>query len=230
MQDRWWEQKAEEVQRYADTNNFKILYVQRYQSHLRPFQKRNAPLPMSVDDSTIFRDKEGSRRGWQEHFNQLPNRTSTVDQEVLQQIPQKPLLEDLDMSPGVDEAETAIKDMNCGTAPGADRIPAELYKALDTTAFNAFHDILVSLWKEEGMPADFRDPHHHHNYALQEQKEPNQTVEATWHFPALHCWINSGLHPPQQNYHQRLGEQLTGNPVLGSALAVVPYGYIGCLL
>ena len=36
-------------------------------------------------------------------------------------------------------------------------IPAELYNALGTTAFKAFHDILVSIWEEKCMPADFRD-------------------------------------------------------------------------
>ena len=75
----------------------------------------------------------------------------------LQQIPQKPLPEDPDMPPGVDEAKTVIKDMDCSKAPSADGIPAELYKALGTKAFSPFHDILVSAWKEECMPADFRD-------------------------------------------------------------------------
>ena len=43
-----------------------------------------------------------------------------------------------------------------GTTPGADEIPVELYKSLGT-AFKAFHEILVSIWEEECMSADFRD-------------------------------------------------------------------------
>ena len=69
----------------------------------------------------------------------------------------KPLLEDLDLLPGVDEVNTVIKEMNCSKTPGADGIHGELYKALSTTAFDAFHDILVSIWEEECMPADFCD-------------------------------------------------------------------------
>ena len=47
--------------------------------------------------------------------------------------------------------------MNSGKTLGADGIPAELYKALGTTAFKAVHDILVSIWEENCMPVDFRD-------------------------------------------------------------------------
>ena len=47
--------------------------------------------------------------------------------------------------------------MNSGKTKGADGIHEEQYKSLDTTVSNAFHDILVSIWEEECVPADFRD-------------------------------------------------------------------------
>ena len=34
---------------------------------------------------------------------------------------------------------------------------AELYKAAGANAFEAFHDVLQSIWEEEKMPDDFRD-------------------------------------------------------------------------
>ncbi|CAI9736333.1 Hypothetical predicted protein [Octopus vulgaris] len=43
---------------------------------------------------------------------------SIVNQEALQQIPQKLLLKDLDLLASVDEVKTVIKEMNCGKAPG----------------------------------------------------------------------------------------------------------------
>ena len=116
----------------------------------------NSPLT-PADGSTTMKDKEGIRARWEEHFNQFLNQPSTVDQKALQQIRQKPLFEDPDLPPHVDEVKTAIKEMNSGKTPGADGIPAELYKVIGTTAFKAFHDILVSIWEEECMPADFRD-------------------------------------------------------------------------
>ena len=47
--------------------------------------------------------------------------------------------------------------MNSGKTPGADGIPAELFKAIGTTVFKAFHSILVCIWEEECMPAGFLD-------------------------------------------------------------------------
>ena len=72
----------------------------------------------------------------------------------MQQTPQKPLLEDLDLPPNVDEIKTVIKEMNGGKTQAADGIPAELYKAIGTAAFKAFHDILVSIWEEECIDID----------------------------------------------------------------------------
>ena len=72
-------------------------------------------------------------------------------------VPQKPLLKDLDLSPSVDKVKNAIREMNSGKTRGADKIHAKLHKAVGTTAFKAFHHILVSIWEEECMPADFCD-------------------------------------------------------------------------
>ena len=69
------------------------------------------PPPLtSADGSTIIKDKEGIWARWEEHFDQLLNRPSTVDQEAMQQILQKPLPEDLDLPPSVDEIKTTIKE------------------------------------------------------------------------------------------------------------------------
>ena len=155
MQDRWWEQKAEEVQHYADTNNSKLLF-NALKAIYGPSGKGTAPLA-SADGSAIIKDKEGIAARWQEHFSQLLNQPSTVDQEALQQIRQQPTQEDLDLPPSEEEVRTAIKQMNCGKTPGKDGIPAEVYKTLGTSAFRAFHDVLSTIWEKEDMPADLRD-------------------------------------------------------------------------
>ena len=68
-----------------------------------------------------------------------------------------PPKEDLDLPPTEDEVRAAIKQMNCGKAPGKDGLPAEIFKALGDTAFQAFHDVLCTIWEDEDMPADLRD-------------------------------------------------------------------------
>lgn len=70
---------------------------------------------------------------------------------------QQPTHEDLDLPPSEEEVKTAIKQINCGKAPGKDRILAEVYKTLGTSAFKAFHDILSTIWEKEDMLGDLRD-------------------------------------------------------------------------
>lgn len=155
MQNQWWERKADEVQLYADSNNSKMLFSA-IKAIYGPSASGTAPL-LSADGTTIIKDKEGIIARWEEHFSQLLNRPSNVDQAALEQIPQKPTQEGLDLPPTEDEVKTAIKQMNCGKAPGKDGLPAELFKALGHTAFQAFHDVLCTIWEAEEMPADLRD-------------------------------------------------------------------------
>ena len=112
---------------------------------------------LSSDGETLIKDQEGLLKRWTEHFSSLLNRPSTVDQDVLNQIPQQPLLEDLDTPPTLDEIRKAINKTNSGRASGKDSIPAEIFKAAGPKALETFHDILLQVWEEEQMPADFKD-------------------------------------------------------------------------
>ncbi|CAH1233287.1 Hypp666 [Branchiostoma lanceolatum] len=143
MRDKWWEQKAEEMQQYTETNNSKMLFGA-IKTIYGPTRSKTAPLT-SADGSTVIKDKEGIRERWKEHFSKLLNRPSTVDQTVLEQIPQRTVREDLDLPPSEEEVRTAIKQMNSGKAPGREGIPAELYKSLGTEAFKAFHALITNI-------------------------------------------------------------------------------------
>jgi len=57
----------------------------------------------------------------------------------------------------MEELKRAIKQTNCGRAPGKDGIPVELYKALSEQSLEAFYDVLISIWSDEEMPDDLRD-------------------------------------------------------------------------
>ena len=64
--------------------------------------KISTPL-QSADGSMLIKDQEGLRNTWAEHFSTLLNRLSTVDPTALEQIPQQPTLNDLDLPPSMDE-------------------------------------------------------------------------------------------------------------------------------
>ena len=155
MQDSWWSNKAEEVQRYADTNNTKMFYSA-LKTVYGPTTSGCSPL-LSADGKTLIKDQEGLLKRWTEHFSSLLNRPSTVDPDAINQIPQQPLLDDLDAPPTLDEIKKALSKTNSGRASGKDSIPAEIFKAAGPKALECFHDILLKIWEEEQMPSDFKD-------------------------------------------------------------------------
>ena len=124
MHDQWWERKAEEVERFAASNNSKQFFSF-IKSVFGPSKSGSAPL-LSAEGATLIKDKTGINNRWKEHFSQLLNRTSSFYQLSPDQIPQQPTHEDIDDLPFMDEVRKAIKQMNCGKESGKDGIPAEL--------------------------------------------------------------------------------------------------------
>uniref|UniRef100_A0A5F8GYV1 Reverse transcriptase domain-containing protein n=1 Tax=Monodelphis domestica TaxID=13616 RepID=A0A5F8GYV1_MONDO len=155
MQDQWWGKKAEEIQRFADTKNYKQFFSA-LKTVYGPLKPITTPL-LSSDGDTLIKDKKGISNRWKEDFSRLLNRLSSVDQSALDQIPQNHTFEQLDVPPSIEEVQKAIKQMSAGKAPGKVRIPTEVYKALNGKALQAFHIVLTSIWEEEGMPPELRD-------------------------------------------------------------------------
>ena len=149
------ERQAEEVQQAADSHNAK-LFFSALKTIYGPTTSGCSPL-LSSDGKTLIKDQAGLLERWTEHFSSLLNRPSSVSQIALSQIPQNPVITDLDEPPSLDEVQKAINQTSSGRASGKDSIPAEIYKTAGPDALNAFHDILLDIWEKEAMPDDFRD-------------------------------------------------------------------------
>lgn len=154
MQSEWWEKKADEVQLYADTKNSKMFFSA-IKAVYGPPKPNTTPLLSA--NGTLLKEKSEINERWKEHFSTLLNRPSSVSPEALDLIPQKPVIDSLDLPPTLDEVEKAIKQTSSGKAPGMDGIPAEVYKAVGPEALEAFHSIITSIWEEEEIPQEFRD-------------------------------------------------------------------------
>lgn len=155
MENDWWDQKADEIQNYADMGNSKELFGA-IKNVYGPSQSNTCPL-LSSDGSTLIKDKEGLTKRWREHFSQLLNRPSEVNQEALNRIPDQDPITELDNLPSLPELQKAIKRMKNGKAAGKDRLTAELFKALNGQALQEFHEILTTIWQDEQIPKDLRD-------------------------------------------------------------------------
>ena len=96
MEDKWWDQKAEEVQQYADANNYKVFFSS-LKAVYGPAKPCTTPLLTAVGTS-LLKDKSSITDRWREHFANLLNRPSTVSNAALDMIPQRPIQEELNQA------------------------------------------------------------------------------------------------------------------------------------
>ena len=94
---------------------------------------------------------------WKEHFNEILNCESTVQNDILSDIKQLPTREDLDRLPTIDELENAISKCKSGKAPGIDGIPAEVFKYGSQALKEKLLNLIHSCWEQRKLPQDFKD-------------------------------------------------------------------------
>ena len=75
-----------------------------------------------------MKDTVNINQRWRDHFQELLNRDSSVDESVFDKIPQLPVNAELGAEPTLGETKSSIKEMKNGKAPGVDGIPAEIFK------------------------------------------------------------------------------------------------------
>jgi len=59
--------------------------------------------------------------------------------------------------PSASEVELAIDKLKCHIPPGIDQIPAELIKAGGRTIYLEIHKLIISIWKKEKLPEDWKE-------------------------------------------------------------------------
>ncbi|BHF57857.1 hypothetical protein SprV_0100080300 [Sparganum proliferum] len=126
MQDAWTARKAEEIQGYADRNEWKNFFSA-IKAVYGPPTKGTAPL-LSADGSTLLTEKTQILQRWAEHFRGVLNRPSAISDAAIDRLPQVETNADLDLPPSLQENIRAVQQLSSGKAPGSDAIPAEVYK------------------------------------------------------------------------------------------------------
>nr|VZI45490.1 unnamed protein product [Spirometra erinaceieuropaei] len=126
MQDAWTARKADEIQAYADRNEWKNFFST-IKAVYGPPTKGTAPL-LTADGSTLLTEKTQILQRWAEHFRGVLNRHSTISDAAIERLPQVETNVDLDRPPSLQENIRAVQKLSSGNAPGSDAIPAEVYK------------------------------------------------------------------------------------------------------
>nr|VZI38139.1 unnamed protein product [Spirometra erinaceieuropaei] len=126
MQDAWTARTAEEIQGYADRNEWKNFFSA-IKSVYGPLMKDTAPL-LSADSSTLLTKKTQILQRWAEHFRGVHNRPSTISDAAIERLPQVETNVDLDLPPSLQETIRAVQQLSSGKVPESNAIPAEVYK------------------------------------------------------------------------------------------------------
>nr|VZI50679.1 unnamed protein product [Spirometra erinaceieuropaei] len=126
MQDALTARKAEEIQGYADCNEWKnFLYA--IKAAYGPPTKGTAPL-FTADGRTLLTEKTKILQRWAEHFRSVLNRLSNMSDAEIARLLQGGTNVDLDLPPSLNENTKAVQQRESGKASGSDAIPAEVYK------------------------------------------------------------------------------------------------------
>nr|VZI35291.1 unnamed protein product [Spirometra erinaceieuropaei] len=115
MQDAWTARKAEEIQGYADRNEWKNFFSA-IKAVYGPPTKGTAPL-LSADGSTLLTEKTQILQRWAEHFRGVLNRPSVISDASIARLPQVETNVDLDLPPSLQETIRAVQQLSSGKAP-----------------------------------------------------------------------------------------------------------------
>ena len=155
MQDSWLKQKAEEIQNYADKNDMKRFY-DAIKTVYGPQPASSSPL-LSADEQKLLTEKAHILDRWAEHFDAVLNRSSYINEEAINRLPQNTINLNMGNPPTLSELEIAIHQLSSGKAPGADVIPVEVYKYTGPLLRNKLNQLIDVIWDQEIAPQESKD-------------------------------------------------------------------------
>ena len=120
-------------------------------------KRSGATTLLSADGNTLLTDKEAILERWAEHFNSVLNRPSSINEDAIDRLPQIECNVLLDEFPTVTETRKAVQQLSSGKAPGADAIPAEVYKAGGLPMAEKLTELFHCMWRKEAIPQEFKD-------------------------------------------------------------------------
>nr|VZH95535.1 unnamed protein product [Spirometra erinaceieuropaei] len=123
MQDARTARKAEEIQGYADRNEWKNFFSA-IKAVYGPLTQGTVPL-LSADGRTLLTEKIQILQRWAEHFRGVLNRSSAISDAAIDRLSQVETNVDIDLPPSLQETIRAVQQLSSRKAPGSDAIPAE---------------------------------------------------------------------------------------------------------
>ena len=150
----YWLNLSSSIQSAADRGDTKAMYENIKQA-TGPLTSKTAPLMSKAGEIITDRDKQLKR--WIEHYLELYATINHVSTAALDDIPDLPVMEELDSLPTMVELSRAIDCLACGKAPGNDGIPPEVLKCGKEILLQPLHDLLTLCWEQGQIPQELKD-------------------------------------------------------------------------
>ncbi|XP_047103602.1 uncharacterized protein LOC124722492 [Schistocerca piceifrons] len=124
IKNKWWQQKATELQNLSDARNLRGFYAGIKELY-GPIRSSSGTLKAAVN-STILTEIQDILSRWKGYFSSLLNRPSTAAADFLKTVPQHPPEPWMADPPTFQEFCKALKSVKPGKTPGPDSISMEL--------------------------------------------------------------------------------------------------------
>lgn len=155
MEDAWWQNMSNEMQRHADNNNTQAFYD--CTKRIYGPKKRSIIPVRSADGDTLITDKRGILNRWSEHFSHLLNVHKPSDHTVLDELVSYPPKTELDTPPPLEEVKSMLKELKLRKSPGPDGVPSELLVHGGNHLHTLLHEIISLVWENSTVPTSWKD-------------------------------------------------------------------------
>ena len=111
----------------------------------------------SMDGSVLIKHDVGIMARWTEHYTDLFDNPSSVDESVINGLPQKGIIAGKMTVPNIDEIKFTNNEVNTGKAPGLDGIPVELLRFGGDNVSLKIHAFIIAVWNGDPTPQSSMD-------------------------------------------------------------------------
>ncbi|KAI8493130.1 hypothetical protein Bbelb_291340 [Branchiostoma belcheri] len=146
---------AAEIQGHADTGN-----QQQFYSLLKAAYglSQGSQFPVrSEDGTTRITGKTAILVRWADHYRNLLNRHTVVDDSILDEIPVLPTMVDLEEFPTLPEVQGALNSLKNNKAAGPDGVPGEILRCGGEALAQCLLSFVTASWESGCVPQQWKD-------------------------------------------------------------------------
>ncbi|PZC80141.1 hypothetical protein B5X24_HaOG215363 [Helicoverpa armigera] len=156
FKNKWWSEKAAEMQHYADTHQTGRFF-EGIRTIFGPRARKIAPM-YTKDRQHRVTSKADVIMRWAEHFNDILNPDALrADLSYISNLQDLPVCQQLEDPPSFEEFVVAVKRLKNLKTPGLDQLPSEVYKYSGKNIIRRLFHLVSRVWETEEVPQDWKD-------------------------------------------------------------------------